>query len=242
MSGTKVLVDGKLKHVGYDADVSVFSYQAVKNLPTADSGMVCFKNDDYDILARKLSWLGIDKDTYQRTNDKGSYKWEYELVDVGYKYHGNSIMASMAIVGLKYLEQDNQRRREICELYDKYFSGTLIKKVIMSPETTVSSRHLYQIVVPERNKIMEYLTQLDKLQITLDIIYKLRNFEAPDGKIDLFDEKYSFVPKLKKIFNDYIHSEKQFKGSLAFEEIGKQIDYRLPNMNNKQPLFVIRMK
>lgn len=157
MAGTMVTYDDKVTHIGQDADVSVFSFQAVKNLPTADSGMICFKNDDYDSLARKLSWLGIDKDTYQRTNDKGSYKWEYELVDVGYKYHGNSIMASMAIVGLKYLEEDNQRRREICELYDKYFTGTVIKKVSMSPETTVPSRHLYQIVVPERNKIMEYL-------------------------------------------------------------------------------------
>jgi dTDP-4-amino-4,6-dideoxygalactose transaminase len=157
MAGTMVTYDHKVTHIGQDADVSVFSFQAVKNLPTADSGMICFKNDDYDSLARKLSWLGIDKDTYQRTNDKGSYKWEYELVDVGYKYHGNSIMASMAIVGLKYLEEDNKRRREICELYDKYFTGTAIKKVSMSPETTVPSRHLYQIVVPERNKIMEYL-------------------------------------------------------------------------------------
>lgn len=157
MSGTKITNNDEVVHIGQDADVTVFSFQAVKNLPTADSGMICFKNEDYDSLARKLSWLGIDKDTYQRTNDKGSYKWEYELVDVGYKYHGNSIMASMAIIGLKYLEEDNQRRREICLLYDKYFSGTKVKSVSMSPETTVSSRHLYQIVVPERNKIMEYL-------------------------------------------------------------------------------------
>jgi dTDP-4-amino-4,6-dideoxygalactose transaminase len=157
MSGTKITNNDEVVHIGQDADVTVFSFQAVKNLPTADSGMICFKNEDYDLLSRKLSWLGIDKDTYQRTNDKGSYKWEYELVDVGYKYHGNSIMASMAIIGLKYLEEDNQRRREICSLYDKYFSGTKVKSVSMSPETTVSSRHLYQIVVPERNKIMEYL-------------------------------------------------------------------------------------
>ena len=89
---------------------------------------------------------------------------------------------------------------------------------------------------------MEYLTQLDKLQITLDIIYKLRNFEGPNGTINLFEDTYTFVPKLKKIFNDYIHSDRQFKGTLFFEEIGKNIDYRLPIMNNKQPLFVIRMK
>ena len=157
MSGTKISVGDNITHIGGESDVTVFSFQAVKNLPTADSGMICFKNEDYDTMVRKLSWLGIDKDTYQRTNDKGSYKWEYDLVDVGFKYHGNSIMASMAIVGLKYLEKDNERRREICSLYNKHFSNTSIKSISMSPETTVSSRHLYQIVVPNRNSIMEYL-------------------------------------------------------------------------------------
>ena len=33
--------------------------------------MICFKNKDYDQLARKMSWLGIDKDTFSRTNSKG---------------------------------------------------------------------------------------------------------------------------------------------------------------------------
>ena len=157
MSGTKIKINDEVKHVGHGVDVSVFSFQAVKNLPTADSGMICFQNSDYDLLARKLSWLGIDKDTYQRTNDKGTYKWEYDLVDVGYKYHGNSIMASMAIVGLKYLEIDNERRNEICQIYENYFSGTKIETVKMSKETEVSSRHLFQIKVSNRNKIMEYL-------------------------------------------------------------------------------------
>lgn len=157
MSGTFITRNGNVEHIGQDADVTVFSFQAVKNLPTSDSGMICFKNEDYDSLARKLAWLGIDKDTYQRTNDKGTYKWEYELVDVGFKYHGNSIVASMGLIGLKYLEEDNQRRRDICNMYDKGFEGTGIKSIKVSPYTTYSSRHLYQIVVPNRNEIMGYL-------------------------------------------------------------------------------------
>ena len=163
MSGTRIKntlelgVGYVVDHVGKDADVSVFSFQAVKNLPTADSGMICFKNEDYDVLARKLSWLGISKDTYQRSHDKGSYKWEYDLVDVGFKYHGNSMMASMALIGLKYLEEDNTRRREICQMYEKAFQTAGIQSVEVSPYTELSSRHLYQIVVEERNKTMEFL-------------------------------------------------------------------------------------
>jgi dTDP-4-amino-4,6-dideoxygalactose transaminase len=119
--------------------------------------MICFENDDYDGLARKLSWLGIDKDTYQRTNDKGTYKWEYELVDVGYKYHGNSIMASMGIVGLKYLESDNNRRREICEMYEKKLSENGIMTIKTHEDCVKSSRHLFQISVEQRNKFMDLL-------------------------------------------------------------------------------------
>jgi dTDP-4-amino-4,6-dideoxygalactose transaminase len=149
------------EHAGQGADVSVFSFQAVKNLPTADSGMICFKNEDYDQLARKLSWLGITKDTYQRSNDRGNYKWEYDLIDVGYKYHGNSIMASMALVGLKYLEEDNAIRRRICEMYDEGFKNSEVEIVPMSVETKISSRHLYQIRVQNRNQIMEFLNNND---------------------------------------------------------------------------------
>jgi dTDP-4-amino-4,6-dideoxygalactose transaminase len=148
---------GQPEHVGHRADVTVFSFQAVKNLPTADSGMICFANEDYDTLVRKLSWLGINKDTYQRSNDKGNYKWEYDLVDVGYKYHGNSIMASMALVGLKYLDEDNNRRREICEIYEKELTKHGIQTIKTHKDCVLSSRHLFQIVVNQRNKFMELL-------------------------------------------------------------------------------------
>jgi hypothetical protein len=76
--------------VGKEADAVCYSFQAVKNLPTADSGMICFKKNEDDQLVRKLSWMGIDKDTYAR--DNGNYKWKYEVDYLGYKYNGNSII------------------------------------------------------------------------------------------------------------------------------------------------------
>ena len=165
MAGTKVDrafhgVAVTQSHVGWDADVSIFSFQSVKNMPTADGGMICFQNKDYDALARKLSWLGISKDTFNRTNSKGSYKWDYDVVDLGFKAHGNSIMASMGLVALKYLDEDNARRREICQMYTEGFINTGISFVEHNLECE-SSRHLYQIKVPNRNEVMEYLNAND---------------------------------------------------------------------------------
>ncbi len=151
MSGT--WLNGK--HAGYDCDAAVFSYQAVKNLPTADSGMICFRDAALDAAARQFSWLGINKDTYARSIDqRGSYKWYYDVESVGHKYHGNSVMAAMALVSLKYLEQDNAYRRQIAQWYDAAFAAEPgIERVLTAPGCE-SSRHLYQIMVDRRDELM----------------------------------------------------------------------------------------
>lgn len=158
MSGTKL--DGE--HIGKEADVTVYSFQAVKNLPTADSGMICFKEKSMDQLARKLSWLGINKDTYQRSNDEGKYKWRYDVEYVGYKYHGNSIMASIGLVQLKYLDADNAVRKQIASWYDEGFSPYKdLIRVVPITEGCESSRHLYIIEVDHRDEVMNVLHECD---------------------------------------------------------------------------------
>ncbi|MCX6800758.1 MAG: DegT/DnrJ/EryC1/StrS family aminotransferase [Candidatus Diapherotrites archaeon] len=158
MAGTKI--NGK--HVGSEADVAVFSFQAIKNLPTSDSGMICFADDGLDKKAWKLSWMGISKDTYKRfNNNKGGYKWKYDVEDVGFKYHGNAVAAAIALVQLKYLEEDNSRRREIAALYDKLLEGVKGVEIVRTAPDCVSSRHLYQICVNNRDEIMQYFYDND---------------------------------------------------------------------------------
>lgn len=41
MAGTRV--NGQMPGTWDGIDVAVYSFQAVKNLPTADSGMICFR-------------------------------------------------------------------------------------------------------------------------------------------------------------------------------------------------------
>lgn len=150
MAGTRV--DGR--HVGDEADATVYSFQAVKNLATADSGMICFADGDDDARARKLSWLGISKDTYSRTTSPGAYKWMYEVEDVGYKYHGNSIMAAIALVQLKYLDQDNAFRRQLAIWYEHALRPVDKLKIVPTARGCESSRHLFQIRVCNRDELM----------------------------------------------------------------------------------------
>ncbi len=165
MAGTRV--NGR--HVGVDADVAVYSFQAVKNLPTGDSGMVCFAEDEDDATARRLSWLGISKDTYARTHGGGAYKWMYDVDELGYKYNGNSVMASIALVALRYLDEDNAQRRRISARYAELLEGhEQIQIVPMAPDCE-PSRHLFQVMVDDRDRV---LTDLNGLSIYPGVHYR----------------------------------------------------------------------
>lgn len=155
MAGTRC--DGV--HVGREADVSCWSFQAVKNLPTADSGMVCFADADLDAAARKRSWLGISKNTYERTGREGTYRWDYDVEAVGFKYNGNSVMAAMGLVALRHLDQDNAYRRQLAQWYDdalrqRAWSAEAPRLIKHSHG---SARHLCQIEVSARDALMVFL-------------------------------------------------------------------------------------
>lgn len=149
MAGTRI--NGK--HVGNESDVTVFSFQATKNLPTADSGMICFKDGSLDKEVRSWSWMGIDKDTFSRTSKPGIYQWEYDVIHEGFKYQGNSVIAAMGLISLKYLDDDNSYRRQLALWYDNLLNDSNIKTITVAPNCE-SSRYLYQIMVKNRNKVV----------------------------------------------------------------------------------------
>jgi len=159
MAGTTV--GGVCPGTWNGVDVTVYSFQAVKNLPTADSGMICFADSEYDEICRKLTWLGINKDTYSRTGSQGRYKWKYEVDYLGYKDHGNSVMAAIGLAQLPYLDEDNDRRREIARIYEEAFSCNDRVRPIRTDNWDGCSFHLYEIEVEDRDGLMAFLADHD---------------------------------------------------------------------------------
>ena len=159
MSGTRV--NGVFPGTWDGVDVAVYSFQAVKNLPTGDSGMICFADESMDKECRMVSWMGINKDTYARTGSEGSYKWNYGVDYVGYKYNGNAIMAAIALAQLPYLDEENARRRELVAIYDKAFAGNPNIQIIRAPHPEECAYHIYEIVVPDREALLSELARND---------------------------------------------------------------------------------
>ncbi len=157
MSGTRV--EGVCPGIWDGIDVTVYSFQAVKNLATGDSGMICWSDSKYADLTKKLAWCGIDKDTYARSN-KGTYAWKYDIDYVGYKYNGNAIMAAIALTQLKYLDEENSRRREIVKMYNDGFKNNSRISIIPAPYADECAYHLYELVVPDREDLLNKLSSV----------------------------------------------------------------------------------
>lgn len=149
------------KTPGLWADAVCYSFHAVKPLPTADSGIVSFHEVALDQQARRLSWFGINADTWSRMGKAGTYKWRYGVDDVGFKYHGNSIVAAIGLVAMRYLDIDCAYRRQLAGWYDEALRG--MSEVAQPPIIAgcESSRHLYPILVDRRDELMVYLNSVE---------------------------------------------------------------------------------
>jgi dTDP-4-amino-4,6-dideoxygalactose transaminase len=196
MAGSKVKKNNK--HCGLEADCAIFSFHAVKNLPSSDAGAICFKKKKFDKIARNLSWLGINKTTYERSN-LNQYNWKYNVNDLGYKYHGNSLIAAICLVSLKYLDKDNIFRNYLCKIYSSNLkSVSNFVEIINHDPNIVSSRHTFQIAVENRNDLLKYLAK-NNIYCGVHYInnanYKLyKKFKADIKKTDYYSSRIISLP------------------------------------------------
>lgn len=107
---------------GLYADITVWSFQAVKTLPTGDGGMITTNDEKIAKKLRSLYWLGVEKLTYERVGEKG-YQWDYDIPHQGIKAYMTDITAVIGLGQLRRLQEMNQRRRDIAFGYDLAFAG-----------------------------------------------------------------------------------------------------------------------
>lgn len=134
--------------------LSCFSFHPVKNIATGDGGMVTTNNKEMAERIKRLRWFGINFSTYDR--EKKGYNWEYFIEEIGYKYHLNDILASIALTQLKKIRTLNEKRKKIAEIYNRELKNL---PIILPPDS--GSWHLYVVRVPKklRGKLVEFLRQ-----------------------------------------------------------------------------------
>jgi dTDP-4-amino-4,6-dideoxygalactose transaminase len=131
------------KSLGSLGRVGTFSFYPTKNLGAlGDGGMVVTRNDE---LAAKLRRLR-----------NGGQSSRYRHEEIGVNSRLDEIQAAVLRVKLKYLEEKNERRRELSRLYERALEGSGVKPVAVRQGCT-SARHLFVIRAPDRDALAAHL-------------------------------------------------------------------------------------
>lgn len=158
------------KRSGAIADVSCFSFHAVKNLTTAEGGTMTinlpegFNHDEiYKDLCIKILH-GQSKDALAKAQ-KGN--WRYDVVEPGFKCNMTDIQAAIGLVELDRFQENLDRRKTICEAYNAGFtheSWAILPK--LKDEKGETCYHLYQLRIAgvteeQRDAIMQKIFDQD---------------------------------------------------------------------------------
>lgn len=106
---------------GKKADITIWSFQAVKSLPMWDGGAITTNDEKIYKKLRTLTWLGVEKSTYERSETK-RYSWDYDITQSeGIKAYMTDIQAIVGLGQLRRLEETNGKRRAIQSVYNEAF-------------------------------------------------------------------------------------------------------------------------
>ena len=161
----------KGRKAGCLADVSVFSFHAVKNLTTAEGGAIMlnlpepFDNEEVYRYLCTYTLHGQNKDALAKTK-RGA--WRYDVLVSGFKGNMTDIMASIGLVELSRYEDDTLHYRKC--IYDQYTDAFArygwAELPIYETEDRKSSYHVYCLRVKgiteqQRDEIIQRIFDKD---------------------------------------------------------------------------------
>ena len=161
----------KGRKAGCLADVSVFSFHAVKNLTTAEGGAIMlnlpepFDNEEVYRYLCTYTLHGQNKDALAKTK-RGA--WRYDVLVSGFKGNMTDIMASIGLVELSRYEDDTLHYRKC--IYDQYTDAFSrygwAELPIYETEDRKSSYHVYCLRVKgiteqQRDEIIQRIFDKD---------------------------------------------------------------------------------
>jgi dTDP-4-amino-4,6-dideoxygalactose transaminase len=133
----------KGKKVGIFGDTACISFFPTKNLNAlGDAGMILTNNEDIDKKIRALRVHGASK------------KYYHDFL--GYNDRLDAVQAALLQVKLKYLDEWNEKRRQIAIKYDNSLKDLVEIPYIKSKNVTIY--HQYTIRTPKRDELKQYLT------------------------------------------------------------------------------------
>lgn len=138
-------LDGR--KIGTFADVSIFSFHAIKPITTAEGGAIITNDKSIYERAKLLRSHGLSKISL----------WDSEVQDFGFNFRLNELQAALGLSQLEKIDEFLAKREKIAKIYDEafcenqkftkeYFTPTHAQ----NPPNIKSTNHLYPILLSNK--------------------------------------------------------------------------------------------
>jgi len=182
----------KGKDISHWADITCFSFQAIKHITTGDGGaIVCLSDKDHDHASR-LKWYGFDRDRLKDVdgNWKGR-RWDSNIQDVGWKLNMNNLSAVIGISNLERRDKIIGSHKRNAALYREHFKSNEKIKSLKVESYMDPAYWIYTVVLdPSVNRD--------------GIIEKLKDFSIHTGVVHIPNHPYDCF---KEAGQDLVNTE-----------------------------------
>lgn len=181
---------------GAATDVTIFSFHAVKNITTAEGGIICinlpepFENTEEYKLMRLWTLNGQTKDAFTKSQAGG---WKYDIVFAGLKVNLPDLCAALGLGQIRQYTDLLFERKRIAMYYETFFKKKDWAKLpIIEDEKRISCNHLYALRVnsiseTQRDMMIDFITKkgvsvnvhfipMPMLTLFRDLGYKIEDY------------------------------------------------------------------
>lgn len=141
--------------IGAISPLTAFSFQSIKHLTTGDGGALCCLNPETEKRARALRWFGIDRSA-SRPSFLGAR--DYDLAELGFKYHMNNIAAALGIGNLVHFQSQLAKRRSHAARYLSAIDGISGIKGLRLESGAEHAYWLFTVAVDRRDDFVRAMT------------------------------------------------------------------------------------
>jgi perosamine synthetase len=162
----------KNRPVGNLADITCFSFQAIKHLTTGDGGAITMNDPELYEKALRKKWFGIDR-KHAPVSELGERT--YDLKEAGYKYHLNNYAAALGLANLQGYGDRLAKRRQLAAFYKAELGHLKTISLFKEQADLTSAYWLFGFHTPNR----------------LELIRKLKAQGIPSSVVHQRIDKYS---------------------------------------------------
>lgn len=213
------------KRSGSETDIAIFSLHAVKNVTTAEGGIIClnmpepFDNDKLYADMRLFSLNCQTKDAFTKSKAGG---WRYDIIGQGMKCNLADVNAAIGLAQIRKYEDLLKERKRVFTRYNdalKQYDWVLTPPAITPGKE--SSYHVYALRIKDVTEQQrdEIIQEIAKSEVAVNVHF------VPMPMLTLFREMGYDIKDYPQAYRNYAH------------EISLPI---YPQLTDEQADFVIR--